>query len=253
MTIRNQDRPTEGAAGMAGEQRRRRPTPPRSGPDRSPTLGAAPVDGAARHAEVDASAPHGADAFVIGAAVRAAYQVVEQNIQEGRNAAERLRAAGAPFAEPPQSARAVASRLMHKTRDIGATWVDLMVAVLKETDVRAILDRLAIQDRPRADLPAARQSGAPVTHRVNSRRPIEVTLSALSPLSSSHPPTTAGLHALDRATPPLVGVLFGFRPGGGLELRIDVDDDQPAGAYVGAVVDVESQQPIGTLAVKVLG
>jgi hypothetical protein len=35
-------------------------------------------------------------------------------------------------------------------------------------------------------------------------------------------------------------------------MRIEVADDQPAGAYFGTLVDGVSQQPIGTLAVRVL-
>jgi hypothetical protein len=80
-----------------------------------------------------------------------------------------------------------------------------------------------------------------------------VTLSPLAwSASAGGAPAIGGLHALDPAAPPIRGVLFRLRAGGGLEMTLQVADDQPAGAYCGTVVDGVSQQPIGTLSVRVL-
>jgi hypothetical protein len=238
---------------MSLDERRRRPPPLRTDPVRSvfPPAGAAaarPPEGV----ELDRGASPTSDS-AIGAAVRAAYDVVDQNVREGRRAAERLRAAASPPAAAAPDPRSIANRLMHISRDMGAAWVELAVAVLKEPEVRAVLDRLA--SRPPAPSSAPAPSSTvmgEVVQRISSRRPIEVTRSPLPARATPAPPGIAGLHALDPALPPIRQVRFGLRPGGGLELRIDVPDDQPPGDYSGTIVDVGSLQPIGTLAVRVV-
>jgi hypothetical protein len=236
---------------MSLDERRRRPPPLRTEPIRSvfPPAGDAPARPTAG-VEAVREVSQASDS-AIGAAVRAAYDVVDQNVLEGRRAAERLRAAASPLAAPSPDPRSIANRLMHMTRDMGAAWLELAVAVLKEPEVRAVLDRMA--SRPAAPAPASAPAAAgEVVQRLSSRRPIEVTLSPLPARSTPAPPGIAGLHALDAALPPISQVRFGLRPDGGLELRIDVPDDQPPGAYSGTIVDVGSLQPIGTLAVRVV-
>ena len=239
---------------MALEQRKRRRAPQRAGPERAPFARAEAVNGAAAGVAIDVDdGPHPDEGVIVRAAVKAAYQVVEDNIQEGRRAAERLGAAAPPLSEPAPNTRTIANRLMHVTKDLGATWVDLIVAVLREPEVRAMLDRVTLHDRARprpAD--AAGATPTPIVQRISSRKPIEVTLSSLPARSYASPPAITAVYSLNAGVPPIGGVQFGLRPGGGLELQIDVADDQPPGTYVGAVVDVDSQKPVGTLAVKVL-
>src|SRR5688500_14021773 len=122
----------------AGERKRRAP-PGRTEPVRAMLPGAepAPWQKSAGPAGVgDAPDPRDGPA---DAAVKVAYAVVDSNIAEGRQAAARLRAAAPPPARAPAEAKAVASRLMHMTRDLGATWVDLVLALVREPDVRAAL------------------------------------------------------------------------------------------------------------------
>jgi hypothetical protein len=177
--------------------------------------------------------------------------VLDDNVDQGRRAAERFRAAAPPPTGSPPNTKAVAGRLLHMTREVGVAWVDLVVAVLREPEVKAILDRVTLQNRSRDEPMQEPRAAAPVTQRIASRKTIEVTLSPL-PSTGRQPPAIGGLHSLDPAPPPIRGVLFGLRPGGGLEMSIEVPDDQPAGAYFGTVVDGVSQQPIGTLVVRVL-
>jgi len=237
---------------MAVAERQHRPTPKREGPkravlareDRINGAAAAPLDGLARPAE----------GGVVSAAVSTAYRVVAENVEEGRLAAARLRAAATDPADAPPSAKEVANRLVHMTREMSATWGDLVLAVLREPEVRAVIDRITLQDRGRANPgQTARTAPMSVTQRVRSRKPIEVTLSALPALRPGAPPGVAGLHALNPAYPAITHVSFSIGPDGGLEVLIDVPDNQPADVYAGTVVDTESRQPIGTLAVQVLG
>lgn len=236
---------------MALDQRKRRSPPARTGPHRAMLPGAEPAP-SQKPAEAsggeDAAAPEDAAAV---AAVKVAYAVVEENIAEGRRAAARLRAAAPPVAGPAPDARAVANRLLHMTKDLGATWVDLILALVREPDIRASLDRMSAQATGRPAASASPAAGVAVVQRISSRSPIEVSLSALVLSSAAKPPRVAGLHSLDAGSTPIDQVEFRLRPEGGLELRIDVADGQAAGAYSGTVVEAETHQPIGTLSVRV--
>jgi hypothetical protein len=189
----------------------------------------------------------------VNSAVAAAYEVVEDNVREGRLAAARLRTAGHLTAETSPDVKAVAGRLMHMTKEIGSTWVDLFSAVLREPEVRALVDKLTSHDRPSKE-PTPSGSGLTtlaVTQRLSSRKPIEVTLSALGTGAIVGVPRIGGLHALD-GSPAIQQAGFKVRDGGGLELRISVPDDQPAGDYAGVILDEGGQNAIGALTVRVL-
>jgi hypothetical protein len=231
---------------MAVVERQRRPAPKRETPKRAVLARGDEVNGK----ETDLRAGAARDDGVIGAVVAAAYRVVEDNVEQGRRAAERLRAAASETPEAAPNAKAVASRLVHITKDLGAAWVDLLVAVLREPEIRAIVDRITLQDRAR---PAASAPSPPlsIAQRVRSRKPLEVTLSALPPLPDG-PPGVAGLHALGTGSSPLRDVSFAVDPTGALELTIVVPDDQPPDVYTGTVVDIATRLPIGCLTVRVL-
>jgi len=188
---------------------------------------------------------------IIQDAVEAAYRVVEENVREGRKTAERLRAGATAPPEEAESAKAVANRMMQLSRELSVTWVELIMAVLRDSDLRHLLDRVMAQDRSGSPEPAASGGLArPVVQRISSRKPIEVTLSPLA--AGAATPALAGLHALDPSAPSIRSVNFSPRPDGVLELRIDVPDDQPQGVYTGAVVDPEGLQPLGTLTVRIV-
>ena len=247
----------KGAAGMAAAQRQHRPAPKREGPNRAVLGREDTVNGVAAVPVGDAAPATdraALDEAVVSAAVSAAYKVMEDNVQEGRRAAERLRAAAGPPSEPPPDAKAVASRLAHMTRQLGATWIELVAALLREPDVRSVVNRLLLHDQPRADPPgdAGRMAPMSIAQRVRSRKPVEVTLSPLPALNPAAPPGVAGLLSLNPASPALRQVAFEVAADGGLQIRIEVPDDQPADVYSGAVVDPESRRPLGTLTVRVL-
>ncbi|MDB5483850.1 MAG: hypothetical protein JWO83_4903 [Caulobacteraceae bacterium] len=234
---------------MAIEERLSRSPPARPGPRRALLPEVEAVNGM-----VVGVGGRPAPDDTIGHAVDAAYRVVEENIEEGRRAAERLRGAGHPATEGTPGARALAGRLMHMTRELGGAWVDLVVALVNEPEVRAAVDRMTSHDRARAAAPSPSPAGSAtsVIHRVSSRKPVELTLSPLPALGPGAVPAIAGLHALDPATPAITQVAFTRRPDDALELAIAIPDDQPADTYWGTLVDLTSRQPIGTLTVRVL-
>jgi hypothetical protein len=232
---------------MASDGRLSRSPPARDRPNRA-------FSAASASAEAASSAPTPpltADAIIAGA-VDAAYKVAEENVREGRRAAERLRANLTAPEAGSETAKAVANRLVGLTRELGSTWVELIVAVLKDPELRGLLDRITAHDRPRPDAEAApRPAAAGVVQRISSRRPVEVTLSPLPELGPTPTLGVAGLHALIPDTPPIGQVRFLPRPGGGLELHIQTPDDQPPGVYSGVVVDMNSQRAVGMLSVQV--
>ena len=242
----------KGAADMATAQRQRRPTPKREGPNRAVLAREDAVNG--RAAAPVSDVPPAVDDAIIAAAVTTAYKVMEDNVEEGRRAAERLRAAAGPPSEPPPDAKAVANRLAHMTRQLGATWIELVAALLREPEIRAVVNRLTLHDQPRAGPaePAGRTAPTSIAQRVRSRKPVEVTLSSLPPLNPAGPPGVAGLLSMNPASPALRQVAFEVGADGGLEIRIEVPDDQPADVYSGAVVDMNTRQPVGTLTIRVL-
>jgi hypothetical protein len=155
----------------------------------------------------------------------------------------------------------LAGRLMHMTRELHGAWVDLVVALANEPEVRGLLDRITANDRARATPPSSWPSPSPnpsasppmsLSQRVSSVKPVELILSPLPPLAPGVAPAIAGLHALDPACPAIARVAFTRRPDGGLELTLAIPDDQPADTYWGTLVDLNSHQPIGTLTVRVL-
>ena len=225
---------------MAQEERKTRNPPERDHPDRN------------AHKQTPKTVDE-----VISSAVHTAYRVAEENIRQGRLAAQALRAGDFQRADLSDSAKTVTSRLMHLAKELGMIWIELIDAIVRDPELRAVFDRTS-QDRTAQDRapqePASSQSAAPlaVTYRVSSRKPTEVALSPLTPLPHPVVPAVAGLLSLDLDAPAIRGVLFMMRPDGGLQVSIDISDNQPPGSYVGTVVDRDSQQPIGTLEVRIL-
>ena len=246
-------RPNRGADVTLDERLHRAP-PAREKPERAFHPDSSAAKEAAKPAVNGATtAPPAAVNDAVNSAVEAAYKVVEDNVREGRLAAARLRTAGHLTAETSPDVKAVAGRLMHITKEIGSTWVDLFSAVLREPDVRALVDRLTSHDRPRTEPTANGPSFTTpaVTQRLSSRKPIEVTLTAIGPGAIAGVPRIGALHALDDS-PAIQRVGFTMRDGGVLELRISVPDDQPAGDYAGVVMDEGGHHAIGALTVRVL-
>jgi hypothetical protein len=189
---------------------------------------------------------------VISHAVHTAYQVAEENIRQGRLAAEKLRKGDFQTSDISDSAKTVTSRMMDLAKELSMVWVEMIAAIVRDPELRAFFDRTP-QDAARQE-PASAKSAAPlsVTYRVNSRKPTEVVLSPLTPLAHPVDPAVTGLLSLNRDAPAIHGVLFTIRPDGGLQVNIDIPDDQPSGSYAGTVVDRDSHQPIGTLGVRIL-
>jgi hypothetical protein len=86
---------------------------------------------------------------------------------------------------------------------------------------------------------------------VISKRRAEVTLDFSLPIPRSFTPVVRALHASDGRSKPLTDTTFVAGGTRGLSvLRIVVPDDQPAGVYTGAVVDMMTDEPGGYLILR---
>ena len=240
---------------MASGQRLHRTIPDRDRPNRAVRSDSASP--AARGPSAPTAAIHNpspdAKPSVATSAVETAYRIVGENVQEGRLAAERLHAAARPPEQAPPSARAVANRLMHMYRELAITSGDLVAALLRESDARTLVDQISGQNRHAPGRGGGVAAGAaPITQRIRSRKPVEVTLSSLPALRPDMALAVAGLHALTPASTPISGIALVVGADGRLEVDIAIPDDQAADVYCGTVVDVCSRQPLGSLTVRVI-
>jgi hypothetical protein len=240
---------------------------------------------AATPADADAAHPEGPVAL----GVRLGYQVIEEQILLGQKLARRLGrkasqavggagaawAAGGAASESDSAPTAGAApgaagvgatgevnelldRVLHLYKDLGALCFDAVEAVARNPLLRAGAARLAagaMAVAPAAPAAAGTQagaSGAGLAVDISCSRRVQVTLDLrLRPGLGT--PLVHALHAADPAVPPLTGVrLQPGTPQTGPMLQLAIADTQPAATYTGVVVDGASNEPRGTLVVRVL-
>jgi hypothetical protein len=95
-------------------------------------------------------------------------------------------------------------------------------------------------------------SGAAFSVEIASPRPTEVMLN-VEPSPQPYTPFVHALHAPERNVPPLTSIAFQKSPKSNMPvLLLKIPLKQPSGLYTGVVVDRETNQPRGTLTVRVL-
>ena len=267
----------------AAPARRRRPEPARTAPHRNPATllrETAPAP--------DTAAPHPTPASdtsesPVARGVRLGYQVIEEQILQGQKLAQRLgRAAGKAAASvagasaAPEAAidagagevQELLDRVVHLYKDMGALCVDAVDTLVHHPVLRSGLARMTPGAAPSAAVAGATTAAADTAARNNapgngfaldirSSRRTQVLLD-LPPRAGSFTPhvhalLVHALHAGDPAIAPLTGVRFGTgEDGGAAVLQLDIADTQPAATYTGVVVDAATNQPRGTLSVRLL-
>ena len=272
------------ASDAAAPARRRRPEPARTKPLRN----AATLlrDGVPPPAAPDAQPAVAGDTSEspVARGVRLGYQVIEEQILQGQKLAQRLgraagkaaasvtgRAAGAsaaPAAVSDASAGEVQElldRVLHLYKDMGALCVDAVDTLVHHPLLRSGLARMTPAAAPE---PAAAAAAAPATVNgaatdsgaagnrfaldIRCSRRTQVTLD-LPQRAGSFVPRVHALHAGDAALAPLTGVRFGTdEDSSAAVLQLDIADTQPAATYSGVVVDAATNQPRGTLSVRLL-
>ena len=153
-------------------------------------------------------------------------------------------------------------RVAHLYKDLGALCVDAVEALARNPVLRAGVARLTPTAAPSAAAPsaaaapepggAARGASGGFALDISCSRRTQVTLD-LRWRGGVGAPRVHALHAADPALPPLTDVRFTMdaaQPEPVLQLVIA--DEHPAATYTGVVVDGSTNEPRGTLSVRLL-
>lgn len=261
----------------AGGDRQRRSEPTRTGPKRTGFSDSAAASEPAALTEErplpDADGPPGpapeaaegaASAAALGEepgvhevvahAVRLGYDVIGENLRQGRDAADRMSAGVYKARHAKQDLEQVSRRILHLARDLGVTGFDLLGAVLRDPKLEEVVRRRPLPAEPPTPAPADRHAPIKVgcVLRGNSRATADPLL-----LTQPERPSTlaiAGLHSHLHPERPLLDITFlASNDGQSIMALIQVPEDQPTGVYNGVVCDGLTHAPLGTLTVKVAG
>lgn len=275
--------PRPAVAATAPHGRRRRPEPARTAPLRhAATLLRDDEAGPERTATATAGADEASESAV-ARGVRLGYQVIEEQILLGQKLAQRL-GRSAALAASSVTSKAVGAtaaigtaadtdetgagevqelldRVVHLYKDMGALCIDAVDTLVHHPVLRSGLARMAptaaaepaagpAAASGNASTNAAADSGFALDIRCNRRTQVKLDLPHRA---GSFVPHVHALHAGDPALAPLTGVRFGgAEVGGAAGLRLDIADAQPSATYTGVVVDAATNEPRGTLTVRLL-
>jgi hypothetical protein len=173
---------------------------------------------------------------IIGDAVSRGYKVIEDQILQGRDAAERFRAGTYNSADAEADVKKLVNRVMDLVKELGTAGFELAAAAIRDP-------------RDPHSTPSPSQS-PDVAIETHSARPIQVTCK-LSPPSARFVPSVPALYSNDPKVPPLKGIRFEARDNRPV-LLVDIPDDQPLGTYAGAIVDMNTNQAGGFVSVSIL-
>jgi hypothetical protein len=241
-----------------GDERHRRPEPAHTRPIRSGAAGkktsqksapsgqaeAPPVDAVSRESEVHQ---------LVADAVQLGYDVIGENLRQGRAAADRFSAGSYGLDHAKDDVGELSKRLVQLARDLGTVWFDLLAAVVRDPNLREALKPKPIPTKdppPRDEAPA--RSPASVGCQVNGNDNASASPFFLSQPEGPARLSVAGLYSPDRSLSPITKIAFlASDDRSSIIAVITVPADQPAGLYSGVVCDDETHAPLGTLTVRV--
>ncbi len=188
-----------------------------------------------------------AEAVVLG------YKVIEEQIRQGRKIADQIagRMSGGDSNKSGDVPPALLDRMMTFYTDLGALWFEMIESVaanIASTDLTGALGVTRPNGRPPAN-----GTGSSLPLEIRSSRPVDVKINVdLGKLAPGGAPTVLELRTLDPHTEAIRDIRFDERNDDWSPiLRIRVADDQPAGTYSGVVIDSSTNEPIGTLCLRV--
>lgn len=207
--------PTPKAAGGAAGRVKRSP-PGRAGPRRSASTASAakpaPEPAADRPEAATASSVPVSDA--IADAVRRGYQVIGENIEQGRAAAEQFRAGQYSIRDVPYDLNQMALRLLTLTRELSTTACDILEKVLRDPSLAAGMQRrsgaeegqpdAAPASAPRTSEPPSFRPAPPPPGPGPAAAPPRPRLGSAAPGPASAPQPATPAPGGPRATPPPV-------------------------------------------------
>jgi hypothetical protein len=239
---------------MKGSDHARRPELERDGPQRGfPQMKVRPLGTAARPTGPTAAAPPSGGKpveHVVADAVRRGYEVVEENIRQGRQAAERLRQGTYRPGEIPGEMSAVVNRLVRLGAELSTAWFQMIAAVMRDPRLAAAFEDVGQPRPPSAGRPPRRTATPRITHRIHGSRTCDVSYN-VSPLSTPAIPTVPDLVCSDYPGAPVRVAVRGDPDSGALVLHIEVTEAHPAGTYRGNVIDRNTRKRIGTVELRI--
>jgi hypothetical protein len=183
--------------------------------------------------------------------VNLGYSVVEEQIRQGERLAERLRSAQSGPGAKPLDFGALIERALNVYKDVGALALAAAETLARNPSVQAGVAR-AWRGAAASDAPAAPGGFWPFALELNSSRRVTVRLE-LRPRPERFAPRVRALHPVSAAAPPLTSARFETDSASVAPvLRIDIEDSQPADVYSGVVVEATTNEPCGTLSVRIL-
>lgn len=235
---------------MGKRERLQRPDPERTEPIRNAAtyLRDPTSDDGAKSKSSQPDSSETTDALAHG--VKLGYKVIEEQILQGQRLAQRLgKAAGKTSATGSGEIGALIERVLHLYKDMGTLCFDAVETLARSPALRSGISR-AWQGT--AESESAPDSDTGFAIEVASTRRTQVTLD-LRRRPGRFIPLVHALHAADPTIPPLTGVRFKMEPASPAPmLQVEIPDTQLPATYTGVVVDSTTNEPRGTLCVRLL-
>lgn len=185
---------------------------------------------------------------VLDQSVKLGYSVIQEQIRQGRLVAQQMsRFSGDAHPTAGTDMNDLFRRMLHFSTDFGALLADLTETVMRTSRVNGNGRDAGAPPDPRAESDAAVGPNGParLSVEIEARGRAKVLLDLGGAAASGGRLRVPGLYSLDGTGPPLTDV--SVEPH---SVRIRVPDDQPPGTYAGVIVDKETQEPKGTLSIR---
>ena len=240
---------TPEGSSKAAEERVRRPRPQREGPKRAAT-GALPREA---EASINESVAH---------AVRTGYDVIAENIRQGREAAAKFRQGEYNIRDVPGDLETVLLRLIHLAREVSTTTFDVCERLLKEVggdkppppSTAGVPPFPSPSAKPAAPRPEVAPGRMKLTARfVGTAKAVAITEALDRPRRPTTPKDLAATPLTSRQGATIPGVTFETDMSvEGLIAVITIPKDQAVGVYSGLVHAANDEVPLGVLTVEIL-
>jgi hypothetical protein len=192
---------------------------------------------------------------VVTQGVKLGYKVIEQYITQGQRVAEQI---SRPFQKgaPEAGTADVVQGMVRLYKDMADVWGNALDLMVRNPVFWSWLESFAQNSggmhTQNGGPGTLNGTGAAFSVEIASARPTEVMLD-VEPSPQPYKPFVHALHAPDPRVPPLTSIAFQKSPKSNVPvLLLKIPTKQPSGLYAGVVVDRDTNQPRGTLTVRVL-
>jgi len=189
-------------------------------------------------------------------AVDLGYRIIEDQISQGKRIAEEISERTNPATSVGSDVSDFVRRLLQFNTDLGTTCLEFVDSLTRSAEFSQNLSNLVDDGIASAGNHNARdESHETARHNVPidvvSMQPARVSLELHNNVAIDSI-CVHGLFDLDPSVPPLTDVAFiNSEEDQGYVLNIRVPPDQPTGTYAGVVTDSKTNQPRGTLSVRI--